>query len=329
MRIFWPVTLAAAALVGLLAYGVVAKHSDRRSTTPSRTGSVPPHRSVRCRGCSSPETGSLADYKGKVVVLNVWASWCDPCREEVPLLQKTHEQIAPKGGVVLGLDTQDASRQGDRLPGERKATFPSLRDRDRTYGREFGVTGYPETFLIDRKGRIAALRRLPVTQAVARSAPAEAAGGEGMRLAGRHPAAGVRGARRARRTRRSASLPDIEDEVMCVECGTVLSRLQLAGGAAGARVHPRADRRRQGQGADQGRARGASTARRCSPSPRPTASTPPLWIVPIVLVAAGRGRDRRRDPALAGQRRRGPDRDRPAAGAERRGCPRLDAELSR
>jgi cytochrome c biogenesis protein CcmG/thiol:disulfide interchange protein DsbE len=94
----------------------------------------------------------------------VWASWCDPCREEVPLLQKTHQAIEAKGGVVLGLDTQDVSSKAIDFLAEHKATFPSLRDRDRSYGREFGVTGYPETFLIDRKGRIAALQRMPVTQ---------------------------------------------------------------------------------------------------------------------------------------------------------------------
>jgi cytochrome c biogenesis protein CcmG/thiol:disulfide interchange protein DsbE len=109
--------------------------------------------------------GSLADYKGKVVVLNVWASWCDPCREEMPLLQRLHENISVRGGVVLGVDTQDASGKALDFLKETKATFPSLRDRDRSYGRDFGVTGYPETFLIDRKGRVAALRRQPVTQA--------------------------------------------------------------------------------------------------------------------------------------------------------------------
>ena len=66
--------------------------------------------------------------------------------------------------LVLGLDTQDASNKAIDFLAERKATFPSLRDRDRSYGREFGVTGYPETFLIDRKGRVAALQRFPVTQ---------------------------------------------------------------------------------------------------------------------------------------------------------------------
>jgi cytochrome c biogenesis protein CcmG/thiol:disulfide interchange protein DsbE len=66
--------------------------------------------------------------------------------------------------VVLGVDTQDASNKALEFLKKTKATFPSLRDRDRSYGRDFGVTGYPETFLIDRRGRVAALRRYPVTQ---------------------------------------------------------------------------------------------------------------------------------------------------------------------
>ena len=109
-------------------------------------------------------TVRLSDYRGKPVVLNFWASWCTPCRQEVPLLQKTHEQIAGRGGVVLGVDTQDVTSDALSFLKERKATFPSLRDRDRSYVHEFGVTGYPETFLIDRQGRVAALRRFPVTR---------------------------------------------------------------------------------------------------------------------------------------------------------------------
>ena len=165
MRVFWPVTLAAAALVGLLAYGLVSKGSDTTLDDAVAKGERPPAPLATLPWLQQSGNGSLADYKGKVVVLNVWASWCDPCREEVPLLQKTHERIEPRGGVVLGLDTQDASNKAIEFLKERKATFPSLRDRDRSYGREFGVTGYPETFLIDRKGRVAALQRFPVTQA--------------------------------------------------------------------------------------------------------------------------------------------------------------------
>ncbi|HEX6025738.1 MAG TPA: TlpA disulfide reductase family protein [Solirubrobacter sp.] len=164
MRVFWPVTVAAAALVGLLAYGLVAKGADTTLDEAVASGSRPVAPVASLPWLHREGRGSLADYKGKVVVLNVWASWCDPCREEVPLLQKTHEKIQPKGGLVLGIDTQDASSKALAFLKERNATFPSLRDRDRSYGREFGVTGYPETFIIDREGRIAAMRRFPVDQ---------------------------------------------------------------------------------------------------------------------------------------------------------------------
>jgi cytochrome c biogenesis protein CcmG/thiol:disulfide interchange protein DsbE len=66
---------------------------------------------------------------------------------------------------VLGIDTQDASEDALQFLRDKEITFPSLRDRDREYGRSLGVSGYPETFVIDRKGRIAAARRGPVTQA--------------------------------------------------------------------------------------------------------------------------------------------------------------------
>jgi cytochrome c biogenesis protein CcmG, thiol:disulfide interchange protein DsbE len=164
LRVFWPITLAAAALVGLLAYGVVSKGTNTTLDDAVANGKRPVAPLAALPWLHQAGSGSLADYKGKVVVLNVWASWCDPCREEVPLLQRTHEQIADKGGVVLGIDTQDASNKALAFLQERKATFPSLRDRDRSYGRELGVSGYPETFLIDRSGRVAALRRFPVTQ---------------------------------------------------------------------------------------------------------------------------------------------------------------------
>jgi cytochrome c biogenesis protein CcmG, thiol:disulfide interchange protein DsbE len=163
-RLYWPIVIAAAALVALLTYGVASNGPDTSIDDRLAKGQrvAAPVRDLPKLG--SDGTGSLADHAGKVVVLNVWASWCPPCVSEMPLLQNTHDQIAPWGGVVLGVDTQDAQEDALKFLREKEIEFPSLRDRDREYGRSLGVSGYPETFLIDRKGRIAAVRRGPVTQ---------------------------------------------------------------------------------------------------------------------------------------------------------------------
>ena len=164
-RFYWPVLLAAAALVALLTYGVASGGPDTSIDERLAAGErvEAPVRDLPVLGAG--DTGSLADHRGKVVVLNVWASWCPPCVSEMPLLQRTHDRIEPRGGIVLGIDTQDASEDALKFLREKRIDFPSLRDRDREYGRELGVSGYPETFLIDRAGRIAAARRGPVTQA--------------------------------------------------------------------------------------------------------------------------------------------------------------------
>jgi cytochrome c biogenesis protein CcmG/thiol:disulfide interchange protein DsbE len=163
-RLYWPITLAAAALIGLLAYGVAGTGPDNSLDEAMQAGKRVQAPVADLPNLGSGGSGSLADHKGKVVVLNVWASWCPPCKSEMPLLQRTSERIAPRGGLVLGIDTQDAPDDALGFLREKRITFPSLRDRDREYGRKFGVSGYPETFLIDRQGRIAALRRGPVTQ---------------------------------------------------------------------------------------------------------------------------------------------------------------------
>jgi cytochrome c biogenesis protein CcmG/thiol:disulfide interchange protein DsbE len=163
-RVYWPVTFAAAALVALLTYGVASVGPDTSLEEALQNGErvQAPVRDLPVLG----ETGtrSLDDYAGKVVVLNVWASWCPPCTEEMPLLQRIHDRIAPRGGTVLGIDTQDATDKALAFLRDKRISFPSLRDRDREYGRDLGVSGYPETFVIDREGRIVALRRGPVTR---------------------------------------------------------------------------------------------------------------------------------------------------------------------
>jgi cytochrome c biogenesis protein CcmG/thiol:disulfide interchange protein DsbE len=163
-RLYWPITLAAAALIALLTYGVASVGPDTSLDEALQAGErvEAPVRDLPRLGAEG--TGSLADHRGTVVVLNVWASWCEPCKSEMPLLQRTHERIARRDGMVLGIDTQDASEAALAFLREYEIEFPSLRDRDREYGRALGVSGYPETFLVDRAGRIAAHRVGPITE---------------------------------------------------------------------------------------------------------------------------------------------------------------------
>jgi len=163
-RLYWPITLAAAALIGLLAYGLASKGVDDsidQSVADGDPVAAPVSTLPRLGGSG---TGSLADYRGKPVLLNVWASWCDPCKEEMPLLEKAHKRMAAAGGTVLGVDVQDDQERALAFLKSKGVTFPSLRDRDREYVRRFGVNQYPESFLIDAEGKIVALSRGPVDQ---------------------------------------------------------------------------------------------------------------------------------------------------------------------
>ena len=164
-RAYWPVTIAAAMLVGLLAYGLTTTGADTTlDAAVARGERVEPPTQAELPKLGGDGTGSLADFEGKVVLVNVWASWCQPCVEELPLIQKAHEMLSTRGGTVLGIDVKENSGAALEAVEEFGLTFPNLRDRDGSFVREWGQTGYPENFVIDRKGRVAAVRRLPVTQ---------------------------------------------------------------------------------------------------------------------------------------------------------------------
>jgi cytochrome c biogenesis protein CcmG, thiol:disulfide interchange protein DsbE len=164
-RLYWPVTLAAAALIGLLAYGVAGTGADTTLDDAIRDGRRVEPPQARLQVLGGDATRSLADYKGKVVLVNVWASWCEPCRDELPLLERTHKRIAPEGGMVLGIDVKENTGAALAAAREFGLSYPNLRDPDGSYVRDFGQTGYPETYVLDRDGRVAAVRRFPVTQA--------------------------------------------------------------------------------------------------------------------------------------------------------------------
>ena len=99
---------------------------------------------------------SLADYKGKVVLMNVWATWCGPCRTEMPSIQALHEALGPKGLHVVAVSIDDPG-QADairKFVAEYKLTFEVLHDSTKAVQGAYQTTGVPETFIIAADGTI-------------------------------------------------------------------------------------------------------------------------------------------------------------------------------
>jgi cytochrome c biogenesis protein CcmG/thiol:disulfide interchange protein DsbE len=107
---------------------------------------------------------SLDDLRGRTVVLNFWASWCEPCEGEAPILDQVARQYRGSGDVVvLGLDVQDLTDEALRFAREFGISYPSLREAGDDAYRAYQLTGVPETFVIDPEGRIALKLAGPVT----------------------------------------------------------------------------------------------------------------------------------------------------------------------
>lgn len=97
---------------------------------------------------------ALDELRGVPVVLNFWASWCPPCREEAPRLERRWRITRERGVLFLGLDMQDLPEDARDFIAEFRLSYPNVRDQGDDVARDWGVTGLPETFFISARGRV-------------------------------------------------------------------------------------------------------------------------------------------------------------------------------
>jgi len=102
---------------------------------------------------------SLAQYKGQVVMINFWASWCGPCRQEMPLLESIYKKYNKMGFTMIGVNVEPDSNAANEWLKATPVSFPILYDRDSKVSKLYDVAGMPSTVIIDRSGKLRVLHR--------------------------------------------------------------------------------------------------------------------------------------------------------------------------
>lgn len=152
------IVMGALGLVALLAFGLATKGDGGVPI-----GQPPPDAELPFLDPTASTGASLADYKGEWVLANVWASWCDPCRDESPALQDFAERN--EGDVtVVGIATQDNTDDALGFVDEFGLTYEQLHDGSGDWADDLGATGVPESILVDPEGNVAYHVPGPVTE---------------------------------------------------------------------------------------------------------------------------------------------------------------------
>jgi peroxiredoxin len=148
--------------LALLGAAIGAAAYWSRVTPAGRADAFPVSRSAAATEALDFELPDLAgrpvrlrDFRGRVVLLNLWATWCAPCREEMPALATLAEELGPRGLAVVGVNHQESKRDVEAFVREQGLRFPVLLDLEGHVGRGYKAFALPVTFVVDRRGMLA------------------------------------------------------------------------------------------------------------------------------------------------------------------------------
>lgn len=155
------VFLGVLAVVGLLGFGLLSKGKAKIAVGDPVPDKVLP-------ALPGPGRGSIAEHRGEWVLVNLWASWCIPCRQEAPVLERFHRHNRGRHVTVIGIDVEDNSDDAVAFLREHPTTYPQLRSVGDDRSSAFGTSGVPENFLVDPSGRLALIWPAPVDDSILR-----------------------------------------------------------------------------------------------------------------------------------------------------------------
>ncbi len=169
--IFTVISLVNVGLLAVLWIALLtpAKNSNNSAGSDPLLGKPAPDFTLALLGKQAGPALHLADLKGKLVVINFWASWCDPCKQEAPLLQAQWQRAKAQGVVFIGVDFQDGQSAALSFVQQNGLTYTNVVDPNGSTGINYGLTGVPETFFIDRHGVIVNTVRKELTAHVLQS----------------------------------------------------------------------------------------------------------------------------------------------------------------